>query len=186
VLEQRYHIVKGLCRMLQTSATRQPGLLHWLSQCLTLICYSAHGRQELIDTAREILEVFDDRQKPYSAVEMAYIAQGSPEPTSGHASTVQLAQAALRAVKLARQGMADTVECLLGWMAVLHEEATEVQRLMTTPTDLLQVLVLPCAFTPTCLASHIIRIAAPFPAHVFLPPASHHRSLLDLVGISVQ
>lgn len=123
--------------------TLQPDLLQcWLCQHLAQTLSPVRCRQELINTAREILEVFSDRQKPYSAVEMAYIAQGSPEPDPGYASTVQLAGGALSAVKLARQGMAETVQCLLGWMAVLHEEATEVQGLLTTPQDLLQVLFL--------------------------------------------
>jgi hypothetical protein len=166
------HVIPGLpaCHAAEQvcspcKATLQPGLLRWLSQRLTLNLSPVRCRQELIDTAREILEVFSDRQKPYSAVEMAYIAQGSPEPTSGYESTVQLAESALSAMKLARQGMADTVECLLGWMAVLHEEATEVQRLVTTPTDLLQVLFLSCVLRPTCLVHYTECHAAA--AHVF-------------------
>jgi hypothetical protein len=84
--------------------------------------------------------VFNNRWQAESAVEMAACARGPTPPAPGsYASTVELAEAGLTATKIARQGLSDTVECLLNWMGVLHQEAKQVQELRLTPTDLLVV-----------------------------------------------
>lgn len=112
-----------------------------LSNLDFFVDFSSSGldaRKELIKAAKQLADVFNNRWQAESAVEMAACARGPADPAPGsYASTVELAEAGLTATKIARQGLSDTVECLLNWMTVLHQEAKQARELHSTPTDLL-------------------------------------------------
>lgn len=84
-------------------------------------------RRQLIDTATCMLETLNHRRQPHVACWEASLVLGSPQPDADYSSVVMLTAAALEAMQLAHEGMADIVACLLDWMGVLHREWREVE-----------------------------------------------------------
>jgi hypothetical protein len=75
-----------------------------------------------------MLETLNHRRQPHVACWEASLVLGSPQPDAGgYGSVVTLTAAALEAMQLAQEGMADIVACLLDWMAALHGEWREVE-----------------------------------------------------------
>lgn len=96
----------------------------------------------MLTTAAEILvNVLVRRGQPSAAVYEAWVALGSPATFTGDTSPVeQLAEAALNNISLVQQCMEDVVECILGWMSVMHEEVARAGAKLKS-TDLLGVSV---------------------------------------------
>lgn len=94
----------------------------------------------MLTTAAEILvNVLVRRGQLSAAVYEAWVALGSPASFSSDTSPVeQLAESALNNISMVQQCMEDVVECILGWMSVMHEEVARAGARLKG-TDLLGV-----------------------------------------------